>query len=146
MKYNRRKIKNMLDRYSIYSYLKSFSDISDIMLTTKQLNVLGIILFQGHKNKLCINDLRNYLKPQRHSSLSRLVGSLKAKGLINKEKNNERGKGNFVYISLSDKGKKYLERLYTRFNRQSNGKNFNTPMEEDVIHILDKGHKERRID
>jgi|3_EtaG_2_1085321.scaffolds.fasta_scaffold201548_2 DNA-binding MarR family transcriptional regulator len=145
MKYNRRKIKNMLDRYSIYSYLKSFSDISNIILTTKQLNVLGIILFQGHKNKLCIADLRNYLKPQRHSSLSRIVGTLKVKGLVNKEKNNGRGKGNFVSISLSDKGKKYLVRLYTLFNRISSDKNFNTPIEEDIIHILDKGYKEKKV-
>ncbi len=135
----------MLDRYSIYSYLKSFSDIRNIILTTKQLNVLGIILFQGHKNKLCIADLRNYLKPQRHSSLSRIVGALKVKGLVNKEKNNGRGKGNFVSISLSDKGKKYLVRLYTLFNRISSDKNFNTPIEEDIIHILDKGYKEKKV-
>ena len=139
MKFNRREIKNELDRYAIHNYLQIFASVSDIMLTTKQLNVLGIILFYGNKNKMCIIDLRKYLKPQRHSSLSRLVQSLKAKGLVDtnrEKKNNKRGKGNFVFISLSDKGKKYLEKLYTRFNRASSDKNFSTPITEDIIHIF----------
>ena len=71
MKSNRRKIKNMLDRHSMYSYLNTFTKISDTILTTKQLNVLGIVLFitkSSTKQKMCIKDLGKYLKNKRHSS------------------------------------------------------------------------------
>ena len=36
-KYNRRKVKNYLDRYAISVYLNVFTKVSDIILTTKQI-------------------------------------------------------------------------------------------------------------
>ena len=133
MKSNRRKIKNMLDRYSMYSYLSTFTKISDTILTTKQLNVLGIVLFitkSSTKQKMCIKDLGKYLKNKRHSSLSRLVKSLKTKGFLNTNK-----EGRVVFISLSTMGMNYLNRLYSYFNRQAE-KEFNTPVSEDINFIL----------
>jgi len=141
MKYNRRKIKNMLDKHSMYNYLSTFTKASDIILTTKQLNVLGIILWVTRKKetRMCINDLGKYLKCNTHSSLSRLVKSLKTKGFINTNK-----KGRVVFISISIKGMNYLDRLYAFFNRQTQ-KNFNTPVSEDIDYILSKGYKERKV-
>ena len=138
MKYNRRKINNILDRHSMYNHLSTFTKVSDIILTTKQLNVLGIILF-FKKEKMCIKDLGKYLKNKRHSSLSRLVKSLKTKGFLNTNK-----KGRVVFISLSDKGMLYLNRLYSMFNRQTE-KDFSTPVSEDIAHVLEEGHKERKV-
>ena len=137
MKYNRRKIKNILDKHSMYNYLSTFTKVSDIILTTKQLNTLGIILFE--KEEMCIKDLGKYLKNKTHSSLSRLVKSLKTKGFLDTNK-----KGRVVFISLSDKGILYLNRLYSRFNRQTE-KDFNTPVSEDVAYIIAKGYKERKV-
>ena len=142
MKSNRRKIKNMLDRYSMYSYLNTFTKISDTILTTKQLNVLGIVLFitkSSTKQKMCIKDLGKYLKCNTHSSLSRLVKSLKTKGFLNTNK-----EGRVVFISLSTMGINYLNRLYSYFNRQAE-KEFNTPVSEDINFILTKGYKERKV-
>ena len=142
MKSNRRKIKNMLDRHSMYSYLNTFTKISDTILTTKQLNVLGIVLFitkSSTKQKMCIKDLGKYLKNKRHSSLSRLVKSLKTKGFLNTNK-----EGRVVFISLSTMGMNYLNRLYSYFNRQAE-KEFNTPVSEDINFILTKGYKERKV-
>ena len=142
MKSNRRKIKNMLDRHSMYSYLNTFTKISDTILTTKQLNVLGIVLFitkSSTKQKMCIKDLGKYLKNKRHSSLSRLVKSLKTKGFLNTNK-----EGRVVFISLSTMGINYLNRLYSYFNRQAE-KEFNTPVSEDINFILTKGYKERKV-
>ena len=113
MKSNRRKIKNMLDRYSMYSYLSTFTKISDTILTTKQLNVLGIVLFitkSSTKQKMCIKDLGKYLKNKRHSSLSRLVKSLKTKGFLNTNK-----EGRVVFIYISTMGMNYINRLYYYF-------------------------------
>ena len=132
----------MLDRHSMYSYLNTFTKISDTILTTKQLNVLGIVLFitkSSTKQKMCIKDLGKYLKNKRHSSLSRLVKSLKTKGFLNTNK-----KGRVVFISLSDKGMLYLNRLYSMFNRQTE-KDFSTPVSEDIAHVLEEGHKERKV-
>jgi len=139
-KYNRRKVKNYLDRYAISVYLNVFTKVSDIILTTKQLNVLGIITWHGHKNKMCVSDLGDYLKTKGHSSLSRLTSSLKTKGLINKKL-----KGKKVYLSVSKKGKNYLDRLYSRFNRQSGAKNFHTSEEEDLMYCVNAGFKEKKI-
>ena len=142
MKYNRRKIKNLLDRHSMYNYLSSFTKVSDTILTTKQLNVLGIVLFitkSSTKQKMCIKDLGKYLKCNTHSSLSRLVKSLKTKGFLNTNK-----EGRVVFISLSTMGINYLNRLYSYFNRQAE-KEFNTPVSEDINFILTKGYKERKV-
>ena len=139
-KYNRRKVKNYLDRHAISVYLNVFTKVSDIILTTKQLNVLGIITWHGHKNKMCISDLGYYLKTKGHSSLSRLTQSLETKGLINKKL-----EGKKVYISVSEKGKNYLDRLYSIFNRQSNAKNFHTSKEEDLMYCVSEGYKEKKI-
>jgi len=139
-KYNRRKVKNYLDRHAISVYLNVFTKVSDIILTTKQLNVLGIITWHGHKNKMCVSDLGDYLKTKGHSSLSRLTSSLKTKGLINKKL-----KGKKVYLSVSKKGKNYLDRLYSRFNRQSGAKNFHTSEEEDLMYCVNAGFKEKKI-
>ena len=139
-KYNRRKIKNYLDRHAISVYLNVFTKVSNIILTTKQLNVLGIIIWHGHKNKMCISDLGYYLKVKGHSSLSRLTKSLETKGLINKKL-----EGRKVYLGISEKGKKYLDRLYSIFNRQSEGKNFHTPIEEDLMYCVSEGYKEKKI-
>ena len=138
MKYNRGKINNILDRHSMYNHLSTFTKVSDIILTTKQLNVLGIILF-FKKEKMCIKDLGKYLKYKRHSSLSRLVKSLKTKGFLNTNK-----EGRVVFISLSTMGMNYLNRLYSYFNRQAE-KEFNTPVSEDINFILTKGYKERKV-
>ena len=141
MKSNRRKIKNMLDRHSMYSYLNTFTKISDTILTTKQLNVLGIVLFitkSSTKQKMCIKDLGKYLKCNTHSSLSRLVKSLKTKGFLNTNK-----KGRVVFISLSSKGMNYLNSLYEYFNRNSAEKKYNTPIEEDILHILNNNKKRK---
>ena len=132
----------MLDRHSMYSYLNTFTKISDTILTTKQLNVLGIVLFitkSSTKQKMCIKDLGKYLKNKRHSSLSRLVKSLKTKGFLNTNK-----EGRVVFISLSTMGMNYLNRLYSYFNRQAE-KEFNTPVSEDINFILTKGYKERKV-
>tara|TARA_R100000541_G_scaffold38626_1_gene46412 strand:+ start:339 stop:779 length:441 start_codon:yes stop_codon:yes gene_type:complete len=139
-KYNRRKVKNYLDRHAISVYLNVFTKVSDIILTTKQLNVLGIMIFHGYKNKMCISDLGNYLKVKNHSSLSRLTKSLETKGLINKKLD-----GKKVYLSLSKKGKNYLDRLYSIFNRQHEGKNFHTSEKEDLIYVISEGYKEKKI-
>ena len=45
MKYNVRKIKNTLDRYRMFSMLSMFYKQNKVQLTTKQLHVLGILLF-----------------------------------------------------------------------------------------------------
>ena len=132
----------MLDRYSMYNYLNTFTKISDTILTTKQLNVLGIVLFitkSSTKQKMCIKDLGKYLKCNTHSSLSRLVKSLKTKGFLNTNK-----EGRVVFISLSTMGMNYLNRLYSYFNRQAE-KEFNTPVSEDINFILTKGYKERKV-
>ena len=131
----------MLDRYSMYSYLNTFTKISDTILTTKQLNVLGIVLFitkSSTKQKMCIKDLGKYLKSNTHSSLSRLVKSLKTKGFLN---TNKKGRG--VFISLSTKGMNYLNSLYEYFNRNSAEKKYNTPIEEDILHILNNNKKRK---
>tara|TARA_R100001377_G_scaffold69235_1_gene44553 strand:+ start:120 stop:554 length:435 start_codon:yes stop_codon:yes gene_type:complete len=139
-KYNRRKVNNYLDRHAISTYLNIFTKVSDIILTTKQLNVLGIMIWHGYKNKMCITDLGNYLKVKGHSSLSRLTKSLETKGLINKKL-----EGRKVYISVSEKGKNYLDGLYSRFNRQSGGKNFRTSDEEDLMYCVSEGYREKKI-
>ena len=140
MKYNRRKIKNLLDKHSMSNYLTTFTKVSDIILTTKQLNVLGIILWVTRKKetRMCINDLGKYLKSNTHSSLSRLVKSLKTKGFLNTNK-----KGRVVFISLSTKGMNYLNSLYEYFNRNSAEKKYNTPIEEDILHILNNIKKRK---
>ena len=149
MKYNRRKIKNMLDRYSMYSHLNAFTKISDTILTTKQLNVLGIVLFitkSSTKQKMCIKDLGKYLKNKRHSSLSRLVKSLKTKGFLNTGREKHNKKGNFVFISLSDKGLNYLNKLYEYFNRMMiDGEYFKTSRDEDMAHVLETFNKRRKV-
>ena len=119
------------------NYLTTFTKVSDIILTTKQLNVLGIILF-FKKEKMCIKDLGKYLKNKRHSSLSRLVKSLKTKGFLNTNK-----EGRVVFISLSTKGMNYLNSLYEYFNRNSAEKKYNTPIEEDILHILNNNKKRK---
>ena len=89
---------------------------------------------------MCISDLGNYLKVKNHSSLSRLTKSLETKGLINKKLD-----GKKVYLSLSKKGKNYLDRLYSIFNRQHEGKNFHTSEKEDLIYVISEGYKEKKI-
>jgi DNA-binding MarR family transcriptional regulator len=141
MKYNRRKIKNIIDRHSMYNYLSTFTKVSDTILTTKQLNVLGIVLFitkSSTKQKMCIKDLGKYLKCNTHSSLSRLVKSLKTKGFLNTNK-----EGRVVFISLSTMGMDYLNSLYEYFNRNSAEKKYNTPIEEDILHILNNNKKRK---
>ena len=110
-KYNRRKVKNYLDRHAISVYLNVFTKVSDIILKTKG-----------------------------HSSLSRLTQSLETKGLINKKL-----EGKKVYISVSEKGKNYLDRLYSIFNRQSGAKNFHTSEEEDLMYCVSEGYREKKI-
>ena len=141
MKYNRRKIKNILDRHSMYSYLNTFTKVSNIILTTKQLNVLGIVLFVTKKEKMCIKDLGKYLKSNTHSSLSRLVKSLKTKGFLNTNK-----KGRVVFISLSDKGMKYLNDLYEYFNNTMiDEKYFKTSTSENIADILESYTEKRKV-
>ena len=141
MKYNRRKIKNILDRHSMYSYLNTFTKVSNIILTTKQLNVLGIVLFVTKKEKMCIKDLGKYLKSNTHSSLSRLVKSLKTKGFLNTNK-----KGRVVFISLSDKGMKYLNDLYEYFNNMMiDEKYFKTSTSENIADILESYTEKRKV-
>ena len=141
MKYNRRKIRNMLDRHSMYSYLSTFTKVSDIILTTKQLNVLGIVLFITKTQKMCIKDLGKYLKNNTHSSLSRLVKSLKTKGFLNTNK-----KGRVVFISLSDKGMKYLNDLYEYFNNMMiDEKYFKTSTSEHIADILESYTEKRKV-
>ena len=141
MKSNRRKIKNMLDRHSMYSYLNTFTKVSNIILTTKQLNVLGIVLFVTKKEKMCIKDLGKYLKSNTHSSLSRLVKSLKTKGFLNTNK-----KGRVVFISLSDKGMKYLNDLYEYFNNTMiDEKYFKTSTSENIADILESYTEKRKV-
>ena len=141
MKSNRRKIKNMLDRHSMYSYLSTFTKVSDIILTTKQLNVLGIVLFITKTQKMCIKDLGKYLKNNTHSSLSRLVKSLKTKGFLNTNK-----KGRVVFISLSDKGMKYLNDLYEYFNNTMiDEKYFKTSTSENIADILESYTEKRKV-
>ena len=131
----------MLDRHSMYSYLSTFTKVSDIILTTKQLNVLGIVLFITKTQKMCIKDLGKYLKNNTHSSLSRLVKSLKTKGFLNTNK-----KGRVVFISLSDKGFNYLNSLYGFFtNMMIDEKDFKTSRSEDIAHELDTFNKKRKI-
>ena len=57
MKYNVRKIKNTLDRYRMFSMLSMFYKQNKVQLTTKQLHVLGILLFYAKIKKVCIKDL-----------------------------------------------------------------------------------------
>ena len=141
MKYNRQKIKNILDRHSMYSYLNTFTKVSNIILTTKQLNVLGIVLFVTKKEKMCIKDLGKYLKSNTHSSLSRLVKSLKTKGFLNTNK-----KGRVVFISLSDKGMKYLNDLYEYFNNTMiDEKYFKTSTSENIADILESYTEKRKV-
>ena len=141
MKYNRRKIKNTLDRYTMYVNLSLYSKInSNIRITANQLHVLGIILFFGNKAKICIQDLNKFINHKRHSSLSRLVKSLENKKLINTKMN-----GRKKYLSLSDKGMNYLERLYTFINRQNSDKDFYTDSSEDLTHILSSYKQDKTI-
>ena len=141
MKYNRRKIGNTLDRHTMYVNLSIYAKVnSKIQITTNQLHVLGIILYFGHKSKMCIQDLNKFLKHKRHSSLSRLVNSLESKKLINTKMS-----GTKKYLSLSDKGKIYLERLYTIINRQNSDKDYYTDAAEDMVHVLSSYNQARRI-
>ena len=114
MKYNVRKIKNTLDRYRMFSMLSMFYKQNKVQLTTKQLHVLGILLFYAKIKKVCIKDLNEQLRKQNHSSLSRLVSSLEKKQLINKEKD-----GHEVYLTLSKRGLDYLNKLYYAYNIQN---------------------------
>ena len=141
MKYNRRKIKNALDRYTMYVNLSLYAKVnSKIQITTNHLHVLGIILYFGNKSKMCIQDLNRFIEYKRHSSLSRLVKSLENKKLINTKMN-----GRKKYLSLSDKGNKYLERLYIIINRQNSDKDFYTDSAEDLTHILSSYKQDKTI-
>ena len=52
MKYNVRKVKNTLDRYRMFSFLSTFYRLSKTQLTTKQLHILGVLLFYSKIKKV----------------------------------------------------------------------------------------------
>ena len=140
MKYNVRKIKNTLDRYRMFSMLSMFYKQNKVQLTTKQLHVLGILLFYAKIKKVCIKDLNEQLRKQNHSSLSRLVSSLEKKQLINKEKD-----GHEVYLTLSKRGLDYLNKLYYAYNIQNMDLQFNTSREEEIGRILESYNSNTKL-
>ena len=140
MKYNVRKIKNTLDRYRMFSMLSMFYKQNKVQLTTKQLHVLGILLFYAKIKKVCIKDLNEQLRKQNHSSLSRLVSSLEKKQLINKEKD-----GHEVYLTLSKRGLDYLNKLYYAYNIQNMDLQFNTSSEEEIGRNLESYNSNTKL-
>ena len=50
-KYNMRKVKNSLDRYRMFSLLSIFYRLNKTQLTTKQLHILGTLLFYSKIKK-----------------------------------------------------------------------------------------------
>ena len=139
MKYNVRKVKNTLDRYRMFSFLSTFYRLSKTQLTTKQLHILGVLLFYSKIKKVCVKDLNESLHKQNHSSLSRLASSLEKKGLINKARN-----GQNVYLTLSQKGLDYLNKLYYSYNMQNkDDTTFNTTANEEMVKILERYHDKK---
>tara|TARA_R100000781_G_scaffold111356_1_gene77726 strand:+ start:36 stop:482 length:447 start_codon:yes stop_codon:yes gene_type:complete len=132
-KYNMRKVKNSLDRYRMFSLLSIFYRLNKTQLTTKQLHILGTLLFYSKIKKVCINDLNEQLFKQNHSSLSRVASSLEKKGLVDKEKIGQK-----VYLTLSKKGFDYLNRLYYSYNMQNaDDTSFYTTSFEEMARVLD---------
>ena len=120
MKYNVRKVKNTLDRYRMFSFLSTFYRLSKTQLTTKQLHILGVLLFYSKIKKVCVKDLNESLHKQNHSSLSRLASSLEKKGL------------------------EYLNKLYYSYNMQNiDDTTFNTTANEEMVKILERYHDKK---